>query len=181
MNSILSAIKQFDFLMLLWLFNLAFFIHELEEWNITKFELRNFVNIPAVVTTRNARAWIGIICTICLLWCAVATLFGNPVIAAYVFLPAVTLAIGNAIQHVYWTFYFRQYAPGVVTAILLVIPLSLLIFVQAIWQGYTSPWYVAALVGPVTLLLIHTVKAGNEMTPPIRAIYGLGNWLAEKF
>jgi hypothetical protein len=88
--------------------------------------------------------------------------------------------LGNACQHIFWTFYFKQYAPGLITAVLLIIPLGSLIVVQAIQQGYVSPWYVAVLAGVVVLPLIHTVKAGNEMTPPIRAIYGLGNWLAEK-
>jgi hypothetical protein len=125
--------------------------------------------------------WIGIICAVGLVWCAAATLPGNPMVAAYVFLPAIALGIGNALQHIFWTFYFKQYAPGVVTAVLLIIPLGCYIVVRALQAGYASPWYVVVLVGLVIIPLVHTVKAGNEMTPPIRAIYNLGNWLAEKF
>lgn len=181
MSTILIIFEHIAFLSLLWLFLIAFIIHEVEEWNITEFERRNFVGVPATVTKRNARVWIGIICVTGFIWCAVATLPGNPTVAAYVFLPAIALALGNALQHIFWTFYFKQYAPGLVTAVLLIIPLGCYIVVKAIQQGYASPWYVAVLSGLIVLLLIHTVRAGNEMTPPIRAIYNLGNWLAEKF
>lgn len=32
--------------------------------------------------------------------------------------------------------------------------------------------------GLIIPMLVHTVKAGNEMTPPIRAVYKLGNRLS---
>ena len=180
MSNILAPFEHFDFLSMLWLFLIAFVIHEVEEWNITEFERRNFVGVPPTVTKKNARIWIGIICVIGFVWCAVATLSGNPTVATYVFLPAIALALGNALQHVFWTFYFKQYAPGLITAVLLIIPLGCYIVITSIQQGYVSPWYVAVLTGLIVLPLFHTVRAGNEMTSPIRAIYGLGNWLAEK-
>jgi len=180
MSNILTLLEQLDFLSMLWLFLIAFVIHEVEEWNITEFERRNFVGVPATVTTKNARMWIGIICVTGSVWCAAATLPGNPTIAAYVFLPAIALALGNAMQHIFWTFYFKQYAPGVITAVVLIIPLGGYIVAIAVQQGYASLWYVAILAGLIVVPLFHTVRAGNEMTPPIRAIYGLGNWLAEK-
>jgi hypothetical protein len=175
-----NTAEQLDFLSMLWLFLIAFVIHEVEECNITEFESRNFVGVPPTVTKKNARVWIGIVCVTGFVWCAAATLPGNPTVAAYVLLPAIALAMGNAFQHIFWTFYFKQYAPGVITAVLLIIPLGSYIVVTAIQQGYTSPWYIAGLAGLIVVLLFHTITAGNEMTPPIRAIYGLGNWLAEK-
>jgi hypothetical protein len=180
MNHILTALEQLNFLSMLWLFLIAFVIHEVEEWNITEFERRNFVGLPATVTKRNARMWIGIICVVGFVWCAAATLPGNSTVAAYVFLPAIALALGNALQHVFWTFYFRQYAPGIVTAALLLVPLGGYVVVRVVQQGYAPLWYVAVLAVLIVLPLVHTIRAGNEMTPPIRAIYNLGNWLAEK-
>jgi hypothetical protein len=180
MSNIFSLLEHFDFLSMLWLLLIAFVIHEVEEWNITEFERRNFIGVPPTVTKRNARMWIGIICTVGFVWCAAATLPGNPTVAAYVFLPAIALALGNAVQHIFWTFYFKQYAPGLITAVLLIIPLGCSIVVMALQQGYASLWYVAVLAALIVIPLFHTVKAGNEMTPPIRAIYGLGNRLAEK-
>ena len=180
MSNIFTPFAQLDFLSMLWLFLIAFVIHEVEEWNITEFERRNFVGVPATVTKKNARTWIGIICVAGFAWCAAATLPGNPTVAAYVFLPAIMLALSNALQHIFWTFYFKQYAPGVITAVLLIIPLGCYIVVTTIQQRYAPLWYVAILAGLIVVPLFHTVRAGNEMTPPIRAIYGLGNWLAGK-
>jgi len=180
MSNIFSLFEQLGFLSMVWLFLIAFVIHEVEEWNITNFERRNFVGVPPTVTPKNARMWIGIVCAIGFVWCAAATLPGNPTIAAYIFLPAITLALGNALQHIFWTLYFKQYAPGVITAVLLIIPLGCYVMIMALQQGYVSLWYVVIWAGLIAVLLFHTVQAGNEMTPPIRAIYGLGNWLAEK-
>ena len=163
---------------MLWLFIVAFVIHEIEEWNITEFERRNFVNVFDFVTKKNARMWIGFICVVGFVWCAAATLPGNPTLAAYVFLPAIAMTFGNALQHIFWAFYFRQYPPGLITSVLLLIPIDTYIIVKALLKGYVSPWYVAALAGLMIPMLVHTVKAGNEMTPPIRAIYRLGDRLS---
>jgi hypothetical protein len=180
MSTILTTLEYLDLLGMAWLFIIAFVLHEVEEWNITEFEHRNFVGLPPTATKRNARMWIGIICVVGFVWCAAATWPGNPVIAAYVFLPAVALALGNALQHVFWTFYFRQYAPGLITAVLLLIPLGGSMLTWAVQQGYAPIWYVAVLVVPMLFPLIQSVRAGPEMTPPIRAVYNLGNWLADK-
>jgi hypothetical protein len=180
MNDILTLFKQLDFLSMPWLFVIAFVIHELEEWNITEFELRNFVGVPATVTGRNARTWIGIICGVGLAWCAAATWPGNPTLAAYVFLPAVALALGNALQHVFWTLYFRQYAPGVISASVLLLPLGGYLVARAVQQGYVAPAYAAVLIVLMVFPPVQAVRAGNEMTAPVRGVYRLGNWLAEK-
>jgi hypothetical protein len=69
-------------------------------------------------TDKSIRVWIIFFILIVFAWGAVATLPGNPVFAAYVFHPAIALAMQNALQHVYWLFYFKQYAPGIVTSFL---------------------------------------------------------------
>lgn len=177
-NLFLNAFAKLDFLSMLWLFLLAFIIHEIEEWNITDFERRHYVELPAIVTKRNARMWIKFICVVGIVWCTAATLPGNPKLAAYVFLPAISLAFGNALQHVYWTLHFRQYAPGVISAVLLLIPISCYLFLRAVKLGYAPLWYAVVLAALIVPGLVNTVRAGNEMTPPLRAIYKLGNWLS---
>lgn len=180
MESVLTSLTRLDFVVVLWLFLGAFILHELEEWNITEFERRNFVGVPATATARNARMWIGFICVVGLVWCAAATLPGDPAIAACVFLPAVALALGNAFQHVFWTFYFRQYSPGLISAVLLLIPLGGYTIVTAVQAAYAPLWYAVALAALIVVPLAQAVRAGNEMTSPIRAVYGLGGWLAER-
>jgi len=180
MKSVFATLENLGFLNLLWLFVFAFIVHELEEWNITDFEHRSFVGAPSTATTKNARIWIAFICTVGLIWCAAATLPGNPTVAAFVFLPAVALAAGNALQHIFWSLYFRQYAPGVITAVLLLIPLGGYLTITAIHQDYVPLWYVAIWLGVIALVMMQTVRSGNQASPMIHGIYNLGNWIAEK-
>ena len=95
MNQVLTTFGPLSFQSVLGLFVIAFVIHEIEEWNITEFERRNFVDVPATVTLRNARMWIGIVCLVALVWLAAAMLPGSSTVAAYVFLPAIALAVGK--------------------------------------------------------------------------------------
>jgi hypothetical protein len=180
MSNILTALEALGFLNTLWLFLLAFVLHELEEWHITEFERRNFVEVPPTATGRSARMWIGFICTVGLIWCAAATLPGIPSVAAWVFLPAIALTLLNALQHAYWSLYFKQYAPGVITAMVLLMPIGGYVAAWALRQEYAPLWYAAALAGLIVGGVIHTVRAGNKMTPSIRAVYNLGFMLSEK-
>jgi hypothetical protein len=180
MSHVLTALEQIGFQGTWWLFLFAFVLHEAEEWNISKFEHRNFEGLPSAATDRSARMWIAFISVVGLIWCAVATLPGNPTIAAWVILPAIAIALQNALQHVYWSFYFRQYAPGVITSVLLLIPLGCYVIARAVQQGYVPIWYAAVLAVLPVLGLAQTVKAGNKMTPLIRAINNIGITLSER-
>lgn len=162
----------------LWLFVAAFVLHEVEEWNITAFERRNFVDLPATFTKTNGRAWLIFICVIAVAWCGVATLPGNPKLAAFVLLPAVGMAVANALQHVFWTIYFRQYAPGVVTAVVLLLPLGVYVFVTATHRQFVPLWYVIGLAIAAAAVVGHTVWNGRRPTAPMLGIYALGGRLA---
>ena len=123
MNNILIALEKMNFLSLLWIFYFVFVLHELEEWNIDRFEHQYFEGLPPTATDRSARMWIGFVVLVGLAWCAAATLPGNPTIAAWIFLPAIVILLQNALQHIFWSSYFRGYAPGVITSILMLIQL----------------------------------------------------------
>ena len=177
MNNILTAIAQIDFLTWLWIFVLAFALHEVEEWNILRWYQRNYVDLPPS-TNQAIRAWIVFVILVALVWCLVATLPGDQVLAAYVLLPAIAIAMQNAFQHLYWQLYFKQYAPGILTAMLCLIPLGIYLFVGAVWQELVPIWYAGILVLLILPGLVQTVKAKNKMTPQIRAIHHLGIKLA---
>jgi hypothetical protein len=180
MSNIVTALEQISFLNLLWIFFLIFVLHEFEEWNIDRFERQYFEGLPPAATDRSARMWIGFVSLVGLIWCAVAALPGNPTIAAWIFLPAIAILLQNALQHIYWSWYFRQYAPGVITAALLLIPSGCYVIARAIEQGYVPAWYVAVLAVLVIIGSAQTVRAGNKMTPLIRTINNIGVWISDR-
>lgn len=180
MNNILTVLAGLGFLPLLWLFFFIFILHELEEWNIDRFERRNFAGLPAAATDKSARLWIACVILIGLVWIIAATLPGRSATAAWIFLPAIAILIQNALQHIYWSLYFRQYAPGVVTSLLLLIPLGLFIFFYSLQRGYVPAWYAAIWAAFILAGSVQTVLAGRHMTPPIRAINTIGILLAER-
>lgn len=178
MSNILNVLEPREFLEVLWLFPIAFAFHEAEEWNIMKWYHRNYTNLPPS-TDRGARTWIVFVSLVGFIWCAIAVLPGSPSIAAFVFLPAIAFAILNSLQHIYWLFYFKQYAPGVITSVVLLIPIGCYLIIRAVQQGYAPIWYAAIWAVLIVLNLVQTIRAGNEMTPPIRGIHNLGTKLSE--
>lgn len=180
MSTIVTALGQISFLNMLWIFYCVFVLHELEEWNIDRFEHRHFQGLPPAATDRSARMWIGFVALIGLIWCAAATLPDDPALAAWIFLPAVAIMLMNALQHILWSFYFRQYAPGVITAVLLLIPFGCYLAARAIGQGYVPAWYVTVLGIFVMLGFAQAVRARDRMTPLIRAINNVGIWISDR-
>lgn len=160
------------------MFVAAFVLHEAEEWNITAFERRNFLDLPATFTKTNGRAWLIFICVTAVALCTAATLPENPKFAAFVVLPAVGLAMANALQHVFWTVYFRQYAPGVVTAVSLLLPLGSYVFTTARLRQLVPLWYVLGLAVPMAMLVAHTIRNGRRPAAAMLGIYALGDWIS---
>ena len=173
MRCMLSALEGPDFLTLLWLFPIAFALHEAEEWNIMTWYRRNYPDLPPA-TDRTARTWIVFVSLVGFAWIGIAVLPGSPSVAAFVALPAIAVAIQNALQHVYWLFFFRQYAPGVVTSLLLLIPIGGYVVARGLQQGLVPGWYVALWAVLIAPGLIQTVQAGDEMTSAMRAIHNWG-------
>jgi hypothetical protein len=105
-------------------------VHELEEWNISDWGARNFTNHTGI---SDQAIWIGLVFVTVTFaaWIYCATRLQSPTAISLVALPAVALvAIGNAAQHVTWTLLFSEYAPGVISAVVLVVPASIL----AMWR-----------------------------------------------
>lgn len=169
MNDILALFDNLGFLSALWLFAIAFALHEAEEWNIVDWYHRNWVDLPPI-THKDARAWLVFISIVGFVLCAAATLPGNPAIAAWTLFPAIALVFQNALQHVYWLFYFREYAPGIITSVLLLIPLGSYLAARAIQRNYIPVWYVVVLAILIIPGVVQTIKAGNVLIPQNRAM-----------
>lgn len=165
------------FITALGLFVCMFILHELEEWNIVQWYYRHYVDLPAI-TARSTRTWILFIVVVGIIWYLIAALPSDPSFAAYVLFPAIALTLQNAFQHLWWQFSFEGYAPGIVTALLLLIPTGLGLTVWIIREHYAATWYIALCLIATLPGLIQTVRAGNRMAPFIRGINLLGIKLA---
>lgn len=162
-----------SFLTAIWLLPVALLFHEAEEWNILRWEQRNFVNLP-VKTNVSVRTFLVVFTLFGFLWTALAALPNNPTIAAFVFLPFAAGAFLNALQHLFYTIYFRQYAPGVITSVVLYLPIVGYLTTRAIEENLVPAAYVVVLVILTILGLIQTIRAGNIATSPFRAISHTG-------
>lgn len=162
-----------SFMTSIWLFPVALALHEGEEWNILGWQQRNFVGIPAK-THASVRAFLVFFTLLGFLWTALAAWIHNPTIAAFVMLPLAAGAVLNVLQHLFYTLYFRQYAPGVITAVVVLLPISGYLTARAITEQLVPVVCVAVLGILVILGLVQTVRAGNTFTPLFRAISQIG-------
>ncbi len=162
-----------------WLLPCAWALHEAEEWNILGWYHRYWVNVPEVTAT-DIRTGLAFIALVGFVWTLVGALFRNPKATASLVLPFFTaVASGNALQHIYFVFRFGTYAPGVVTAALVVIPCTLYVTLRAVRNGLISRWYAAIIYLPVIPLLALTIRAGNEVSPVIHIIARFSSDLAQ--
>jgi hypothetical protein len=137
------------------------------------------VDLPRISHKSN-RTWLVFVSIVYFGWCAIATLPGSPTFAAVVFLPAIAIALQNALQHIYWLFHFRDYAPGVITSLLLLLPLGIYLTVRAIQQDYAPAWYVAVLALLMVPGLAQTVRAGHRLTPQMRTLHSFSIRLSDR-
>lgn len=145
MKAVFESVYGISYVGAIWIFYALAVVHELEEWNIARFEKRLFEDLPAVHTDRNARAWIGVACLIGALVCAAASLPASSSVSAYIFLPLVFFLGANALQHAYWSFLSRSIAPGTASGLLLILPAGEYVVFLSLDRGLVSPWYVVGL------------------------------------
>jgi hypothetical protein len=178
MAAALAALNRLDFLSLVWLFPIAYALHEAEEWNILRWYQRHYADLPPM-TNRSVRTFlvfasaVGFVCTV------VATVPGNPRAAAFLLMPAVALALQNALQHVWFLLVFRDYAPGIITSVLLLVPVGAYLAARAVDQGYVPLWYVLGLAILIPPGLVQRARAGRRLTQQFRAIHGFGMGLSK--
>lgn len=176
--NLVTFLNHMPYLTAIWLLPAALAIHEAEEWNILPWEQRNFVNLPAK-THASVRTFLAFFTLFSFLWTALAALPNNPTIAAFMLLLLASGGFLNALQHLFYTIYFRQYAPGIVTSVVLLLPISSYLTARAIQENLVPVVYVGALGIVVILGLIQTMKAGNTFIPAFRAVSHIGMALSK--
>lgn len=147
-----------------WLSAIALVIHEVEEWNIAAWFSEHFYNAPGMSQSAVGLGLVAV-SSMAVLWAWVATRFRKDVLCAAVALPLVVgVGAGNALQHVSWLLLFDAYAPGVVTAICLLLPAAILF---ALRIPRTAPILVACAVLVMVIVTgaVETYAAGPELQP----------------
>jgi len=102
------------------------------------------------------------------LWTSLTAWPKNPKFAAFLTLPFfVFFAFGNALQHVYYAFFFRGYNPGVATATLLVGPVVIGLTLKAV-RGRLIPWWFVTALYVLTLpSMVITIRALDQVPPQV--------------
>jgi hypothetical protein len=140
-------------------------VHEFEEWNIARWSARNFTNHTGI---SDPAIWLGLVLvtTVFVSWIYCATRFRSPTAISVVALPAVALvAVGDAIQHVTWTLLFSEYAPGVVSAVLFVIPASIIAMGRTIQVRRLFAVPIGACAVLWATASVQIIQAGRSMQP----------------
>lgn len=165
---IVKWFMQLDFRQAIWLAPLVWAIHEAEEWDIHAFESEHFIDPGYFRLIDRPVLWIGLalVAFYGLLWTLLTAWPKNPRFAAFLTLPFfIILSFGNVLQHMFYTFHFRTYAPGVVSAVLLVAPVVIGLTAKAI-RGRLIPWWYAALLYvAIVPNMVSTVRTPDQVPP----------------
>jgi hypothetical protein len=175
----MEFLEGVSFSTVVWLLPIAVAIHELEEWNILGWYQRNFVELPPM-SNASTRVFLVFMSLYGFAWTAIALLFSDLRVTAFLISLAAVVFLLNALQHVYWVIAFRTYAPGVITSALLVIPVILFLGLVAGAQGLLPVWYELLLCIAVIPGLAQTAKAGNRLTGMLQGINRVGLVLARR-
>jgi hypothetical protein len=164
---------------LLWLLALAFALHEAEEWNLAAWEDAHFTPAPhlddlAVRTLLVLFALLGLSFT------ALSLRVLSARSALFALLPLfVGVVLGNALTHIFWLFYFRAYAPGVVTSAFLLVPLVLHLVYRVLRERLVPRAYVLGLLGIALLQPLAAAAAGASLSGSQLALQRLGMRLSQ--
>lgn len=154
----------------MWIIPIIFFLHEMEEWKILDWYHSTY-NPPPKSTKLSCRIWLFIIS----IWFYFMTVISHAIpdkqISAGVLLFLIVFSTFNGIQHVFWQFAFKKYAPGVIFSSLGIVAGAILI-AACLFQNLVSPVYVIILYAITIFPLIITFKAGNKC---IKLFYGIHN------
>ena len=164
---------------LLWLLGVSFALHEAEEWNLVSWERANFTP-PPQFNDLAVRTLLVLFALLGLSFTALSIRLLSPRGALIALLPLfVTVVLGNALTHIFWLFYFRTYAPGVVTSGLLLVPLTFYLVHRVLQERLVPRAYVWALLGLALLQPLGAAAAGASLSGSQLALQRLGMRLSQ--
>ncbi len=162
----------------LWLIGLAFVLHEAEEWNLVSWFQANF-EPPPQFNDREARTLLVAFALLGISFTALSIRLLSLRGSLFALLPLiVAVVLGNALTHIFWLLYFRSYAPGVLTSVFLLVPLTLYLIRGVLRDRLVPPVYIWSLVALALLQPVAAAAAGSTLSGPQLALQRLGGRLA---
>lgn len=162
-----------------WLLPVAFALHELEEWNMAEWYRRYWTNVdPEIVNQRNSWTWLVFASLFGFLWTFLAMRFRNPKVAFHTLLILFAAVFSHCIAHIYWLFSIGVYAPGVVTSVLLIIPITAYVTYRAIRDRLISFVYVAVLLVLTLPSIAWAIRLNNRLPDDGIPFLRFSSWLA---
>lgn len=158
---IMQMLNEMNFKTIMWIVPIIFFIHEMEEWNILDWYHSTYVT-PPPSTKLSCRLWLWAISIWGFLMTTIAYVIPNESISAMVLLILIVFTTFNGLQHIYWTFAFHKYAPGVIGSSIGIAAGGIITAVILV-QHLVSPIYVIVLYIITVPQIIQTIRAKNTL------------------
>jgi hypothetical protein len=164
-----DLLRSVEVVHVIWAIPLFQLIHEVEEWNILRWYRENYVDLPGS-SNLTVRLWIIVFSLFVYVWTTISFFIPNATVAMTMIVLLLAVTAQNGLQHVYWLFRFRRYAPGVITSVVLVLPLDGYITYRILREELLASWLVLIVFVLMLPGLVETVRAGNRMTKTVRVI-----------
>jgi len=163
---------------LLWLLGFAFVLHEFEEWRLVAWLTAHFEPAPRF-DDRAARTLLVLFAFLGFSLTALSLRLLPLRTALFALLPLfVGIVLGNAFTHIFWLFYFRGYAPGVLTAALLIVPLTALLVHRVLRERLVPSLYVWLLLAFALIQPVGAAVMGSTMSESQLVLQEFGARLA---
>ncbi len=175
----LDTVKNAPFSVLVWFLPFALMLHELEEWNIMAWYQEQFHNPPSTFDYV-AQTFLVSISIFGFVFTGFVRLFDSQRMLALITLAVFSpILLGNAMQHIYWSFAFKAYAPGVISSVLLSIPTFLFLSWHAVTSRLTPLFYLCLLYLFSFYILYSTILSGRTVLGGLESIHRFSAWLAQ--
>lgn len=161
MLDIIQAVSSMNLKTVMWVIPAIFFLHEMEEWNILDWYQTTYCP-PPPSTKLSCRIWLFVISILGFIVTTAAYIVQNETVSAMVILFLVVFSTFNGVQHIYWTFAFKKYAPGVIWSSIGIIA-GLIVTAVVYSKNLVSPVYICVLYAICIPFFIQTVKARNTL------------------
>lgn len=172
-----NFLTNMDVKLWMWIIPTLLFLHEMEEWNILRWYHSTY-NPPPKSTNLSARIWLFIMSIWGYLMTALAYVIPNRFISAGIMLFLIVFTSFNGLQHIFWLFAFRKYAPGVIFSSLGV-AVGTALTAAMLMQGLVSPVLVGIFWAIAVPFIISTIRAKNTLIGTFERLHNLSLKIVE--